>query len=467
MTEDFQTEIYKTAKVEVLEKRMKAYLVLKDSNPDQTPPLSVQSINTLLETSQIRSGINREIIQELIDGKITEDRILVAEGKDATPGEDARLEFNFPVDHSLKPQLREDGLIDFKEVEMVHSVEKDTVLIKKTPATYGAMGKDVYGNLIPALLGKDILVTVGQGAAKEIDDPNIIKATTDGIIFYDPQKRNIEVQKLFIVPESVDYSTGNIHVKSSVEIKGDVKAGFSVETPYNVDIRGGVEQASITCDGVLKVKDGINGDGKTVIKARDDIHAGYVSNQIIKAGASLYISFELRNSIIECEDEVTLIKNTGVIIGGKTTATNKVISPFIGNSYSVPTEIEVGVVMKFRDKYLKKEAEKVEIQRQFDELKKKISLVAEKPPSNAKTMLLATFKEIWAKCTADTARVAAELKEMETAYYNVPDPTVMILKTVFPKTTIKIKNKTFEVIEQINHVMFKMKDGEIIQSPIR
>lgn len=466
MSESVTIGISKTAKVEVLDKRMKAYLVLKDADPDQ-PVLSESIINGLLENAQIKSGIKREVIQELLAGQIVENRVLIAEGKEAVPGDDARLEFNFPVDTSLKPQLREDGYIDFKEVDMVHSVEKDTILIKKIPSTYGKPGKDVYGNLIPAILGKDLMVNVGQGVAKEIDDPNIIKATTDGIIFYDPKARLLEVQKLFIVPENVDYSTGNIHVKSSVEVKGDVKAGFEIETPYNVDIRGGVEQAKITCSGILKVKEGINGDGKTIIRAGDDIHVGYVSNQIIKGGSSLYISFELRNSIIEVEDEVALIKNTGVILGGKTTATNKITTPFVGNTYNVPTEIEVGVVMKYREKYLKKEIEKADIQKQFEELKKKISLVAEKPPSNAKTMLLANFKEIWAKCSADLEKVSHELKEMEAAYYNVADPTVIITKTVFPKTTIKIKNKTFEVKEQMNRVMFKMKDGEIVTSPVR
>lgn len=459
--------LYKTAKVEVVDKKMKAFLVFKNADPENSIPLSKEYLKDIIVTTGIRYGIKEDVIDDIIAGKINEDRILVAEGNYPKQGNDARMEFYFKTEKSLKPQAQEDGHIDYKEVNMVESVAKDTPLAKKIIATIGTPGKDLFGNDIPGLFGKDLQFTAGQGTYRDPEENTLFKASIDGIIYYDSKAHNLEVQKLFVVPESVDYSTGNLHVKSSVEIKQHIKAGFSVETPYNIDVKGGIEHAIVICGGILTVKEGINGDGKSLITVGGDIHSGYISNQVIKCGGKVHVSYEMRNSNIECDDEVIVIKNSGVIIGGKITATNKVTSPIIGNDYGVNTEIEVGVVLKHKEKYMKKQAEKNEIERQVEELKKQISYIAQKPDNNAKTMQLMNYKEVWGKNTALLIKIKNDLKEIETAYYAVENPVVYATGKVFPGTVIKIKDKHFEVKEVLTHVLFHLVNGEIEHSNIK
>lgn len=467
MDQKKQHWLFKTAKVEVVDKKMKAFLLFKNADPENSIPLSREYIKDLLSTTGVKIGIKEDVINDILEGKINDERVLVAEGQYPQPGDDATIEFYFSVEKSLKPQLQEDGHIDYKEVKMVESITKDSPLAKKNIATIGKTGKDVFGNDLPGLFGKDFQFTPGQGTYRDPAENTLIRASIDGIIFYDSKTHNLEVQKLFVVPESVDYSTGNLHVKSSVDIKQHIKAGFSVETPYNIDVKGGIEHAVVICGGNLNVKEGINGDGKSLITVGSDLHSGYISNQIIKCGGSVFVSFELRNSLIECDDEVTVTKNTGVIIGGKIVATNKVTSPIIGNDYNVITEIEVGVVLKYREKFIKKQNEKSDIEKRVEELKKQISYIAQKPDNNAKTMQLMNYKEIWAKETALLIKVKNDLKEIENAYYNVPNPIVLIPNKVFPGTTIKMKDKVFEVKETLTHVMFSLVNGEIVNSPIK
>ena len=247
-----------------------------------------------------------------------------------------------------------------------------------------------------------------------------------------------------------------------MEIKQNIKAGFSVETPYNIDVKGGIEQAAVICGGTLNVKEGINGDGKSIITVGEDIHSGYISNQSVKCSGTVYISFELRNSSIECDDEVIVVKNNGVIIGGKVTATNKVTSPIIGNDYGVSTEIEVGVVLKHKEKYIRKKTEKSEIEKHVEELKKQISYIAQKPDNNAKTMQLMNYKEVWGKHTAMLIKIKNDLKEIETAYYAVENPSIFVTNKVFPGTIIRIKEKQFEVKDMLTHVKFHLVNNEIV-----
>ena len=461
MSEDAQNSLAALVNLEIVEKKMKAFLVVKEPISEQTPSITSQDLINILDKAGIKFGINTTILDEIINEKKWEERILVAEGLSPIPGEDARLEFTFSTDISLKPQIAEDGHVNFHEICVVNSIEKDAVLLKKVPATLGSKGMDIFGNEIPAGYGKDVGIILGQGTYKDPTDNLLIKSAIDGIIFYSAQKNSIEVQKLYVVQGSVDYSTGNINVKSSIEIKGDVKPGFSVTTPYNIQIKGTVEHAVLACDCDLTVQEGIVGDGKQLIRAGGDIRAGYINNQIIKCGGSVFVATEIRNSNIESNQEVTTLKNNGVIIGGKISATNKISSASIGNRYNVPTEIEVGVNFSFKEIYLNKEIEKIALQKMMENLKKNISLIEEQSQNSDMNPRLINFRMEYEAASEKLEKVRKELKEIEKFYYDAADPVVCVSKTVYPGTFIKIKQITYEVKDELSHVMFKLVNDEI------
>jgi uncharacterized protein (DUF342 family) len=462
MSDDAQNNFSSIIKLEIVEKKMKVLLEVKESEAEQSQSITSQDLLDLISKEGIKFGVNENIINEIIDGKKRGEKFVVAEGLLPLPGEDAKLEFCFPTDKSLKPQIKEDGHIDYHEISVVHSVEKDAVLIKKTAATLGSKGMDVLGNELPASYGKDINIVLGQGTYRDPADNLIIKASVDGIIFYDAQKNSIEVQKLFLIKGSVDFSTGNVNVKSSVEIQGDVKPGFSVKTPYNIQINGTVEQAIISCDGTLKVKEGIVGDGKLVISAGGDIHSGYINNQQIKCKGSLYVATELRNSMVECGDEIMIVKNNGVIIGGKLTVTNKVTAPSIGNRYNVSTEIEVGVNFMFKEIYDLKKGEIVALHKVIETVKKNIAQISQQVQNSINSKRLITFRDECDAYILKLEKLRKELKEIEKQYYDVANPVVYVTKTVYPGTIIKIKHAIYEVKEELSHVMFKLVDDEVI-----
>lgn len=461
MPDDAQNNLAALVNLEIAEKKMKAFLLVKESVNEQAPPITSQDLIDILEKGGIKFGIKTAILDEIINEKKWEEKILVAEGLPTVPGEDARLEFSFSTDRSPKPQITEDGHVDFHELSVVNSVEKDSVLVRKIPATLGSKGMDLFGNEIPAGYGKDVGIIPGQGTYKDPANDLLIKSAIDGIIFYSPQKNSIEVQKLYVVQGSVDYSTGNIHVKSSIDIKGDVNPGFSVTTPYNIQIKGTVEQATISCEGNLTVKEGIVGDGKQLIYAGGDIRSGYINNQNIKCGGSVYVASEIRNSNIESSNEVATIKNNGVIIGGRVSAANKISAASIGNRYNVPTLIEVGINFSHKESYMAKEAEKIAIQKMMDNLKKNLSLISDQAQNSSSNPRFLNFKKEYEASSEKLEKVKKELKEIEKLYYDVADPVVCVSKTVYPGTLIKIKQITYEVKDELSRAMFRLVDDEI------
>lgn len=456
-------------KISIVEKNTKA--VLRINMPDAENPvsLSVQDIYNEIFKSGIEYEINKELIEEIVNEKKWNEEFIISEGKPPSGEINAYIEFYFPTEKTLKPQIKDDGKIDYKEASVLKSVEKDEVLAEKVPPQLGEKGIDIYGNEIPAVLGKDIEMPVaGPGTYKDPENSALIKSSIEGVVYYNPRNRTIEVQKLFIVPGSVDYSTGNINVKSSIEIRGDVKPGFSVISPYNIQIKGVAEHANITCDGTLKVKNGIIGDGKQIIKVGGDIHAGYINNQNIKCSGSIYVANEIRHCVIECENEVVITKTDGVIVGGKITAPSKITAPIIGNQYNVVTEVAVGLREKYREEYVRRHKEIKTLKGKIDEHQDTINSIMKKAAlmeitHNAR---LNSLLEQSDKMITAYEKLKAETQEFEENFFSVKNPTITVTKTVFPGTVIRIKYAMFEVKEELYNVTFRLVEGEVVPTKI-
>jgi uncharacterized protein len=461
MPETIPTDIAERIKVDIIEQKMKAVVLLKPPQNENEPPISFEQVIEELENAGVKYGINEEVIKEIIGEQKWSEMFAAAVGTPPSVGNDASIEYHFQTNKSLKPHILEDGHIEYKDVNIVNSVEKDDVLIKKIPPTIGLPGMNICGEEIPGKPGKDINITVGHNTYKDPSDNTVIKASIEGIIFFNPRENSIEVQNLFVVPEAVDYSTGNINVKSSVEIKGDVKPGFKVSTPYNVSVKGTIEHAGINCGGNLTVKEGIVGDGKAVIFVGGDLHSGYINNQQIKSLGGVYAASEIRNSIIESEDEVVIVKMGGIIIGGKITASKKICAPTIGNIYNVPTELEVGINFEYKEKFMHKIESKHTVQKQMEEIRKKIDVINSKPPDLGSNSRLKNLKAELQAAIDQLERINKDLHEIEKDYYNIPDPVICVAKTVFPGTIIKIKHVVLEVKEELNHVMFQLHEDQI------
>lgn len=459
MAEDSQTAGNFSVRIVVEEKNMKAYLVLEPDSSSQTI-LSPEEINKSIEKSGVKFGIIADTVKQICESA-REGKFLIAEGTPPQPGEDSKFEYYFQTDKSLRPKILEDGHTDYKDVSLVESVAKDAVLIRKIPVVPGNNGRDVYGKEISAPQGKNLDISAGQGTYKDPNDPSLIKSSVEGIIFFNENKKSIEVQKLYVVQKSVDFSTGNINVKSAVDIHGNVSQHFSVITPYNIQVKGVIENATIKCGGSLSAFGGIMGDNKQLIEVAGDIHASYIINQRIRCNGSVYANTEIRNATIECDDEVVLVKESGVIIGGRISASNKVSAPSIGNAYGVGTEIEVGVKIEFREKFIAKEAEKNAMQKHVDEIRKEIEEAEEKKPDDIGSAYLKKLHERLKETGERLEVLRKEFKEIEASYHDVSDASVIASKRVFPGTIIRIKNASYEVKEELNKVKFVYEDGAV------
>lgn len=120
----------------------------------------------LTEKNKISPGyINDKALKEAIDllndGYIVEN-VLVCQGTPPVQGKDANIEFLFERPN-IKPKLLPNGKVDYKEFTKFILVEKDQLIIKRTPPDKGKDGRDISGNIIKAVEGVDKGIEVVEG----------------------------------------------------------------------------------------------------------------------------------------------------------------------------------------------------------------------------------------------------------------------------------------------------------------
>lgn len=447
------------AEVHVAEDKMAAFLTVHAPGGEES--VSEEELLNVIREAGVSFGLDRGAVQKIMNEKQWDACVEVATGKEAIPGADARLEFSFPTEASLKPKKHQDGSVDYKEVGLVHSIEKDAALVRKIEAKRGEPGMNVLGEELPAVPGKDVNILAGAGAYPDEKDEAIIRAAEDGVVHYDARSDTIEVLQLYLVPGSVDFSTGNLNTRSSIEVRGDVKPGFSITTPYDVEVKGVVEHASISCSGALKVHEGIIGEEGSEINVRGDVHAGYIHNQMLACAGSVYTVNEIRHCNIECKDEVVVVRDNGLILGGTTKAINQITAAFIGSENSVPTVVEVGIDTTYLEALGKKQSEKQVVSDEMEKIRAKATKIIQTSRLGNQDFRFVRLKPEWERCKERLAALEAEVAELAALVYGAPAPEIQVKRTIYPGVTLRIKQASHKINNELTAVKFRLVAGKV------
>lgn len=270
-----------------------------------TPP----EIMDALSGAGVCYGIHSERI-DAITMQTQPTSYLVAEGTNPTPGEDAKTTYYY-YPPELKPEISEDGAVDYYNLGSIIQVEAGQFLAAQEPATEGEPGCNVLGEVVPAIPGKTERFAVGKGV---IVRPNIAVAEYDGALYW--QGGKMGVTRLQVVNGDVDFNVGHIQFTGKVIITGWIRDGFKVEAQEDIEIRGGIENAmAISHGGSVFVHQGINGRGRALIKARKNVEARYIQEAQVEAGEDVVVNEYVLRSNIKAGQAVLLQGRRGKILG--------------------------------------------------------------------------------------------------------------------------------------------------------
>lgn len=435
---------------------------VKDGNGGYLPP-SPAEIEIFLKEKGVRAPMDAAAIQgaceRLAHGFSAEP--IAARGKPPEPGKDGTMEYLIDFGTGFVPSSSEAGAVDMR-ASLIRNVVPDQPLAVVHPPTAGLPGLDVFGNLLASKPGKVLQPRLGPNAGRAEHDPNLIVAKTAGHARLNDGL--LEVQEFYLVDGDVDYASGNIAFAKSVQVRGDVKAGFAVEAGGDVEILGLVEDCAVKAQGKVLVKGGFTGQGKGTLHARGEISLGYVRNQAVRGEESIRVSREAVNSRMQSRQSVSV---NGLLAGGKTQARRSIECQVAGTETGTPTHLEAGYDFTLAE-------DMAEIRAQMEKMGKYARKLEDSLRHIHDMEKVSRGLDPWTielvfEMEAMRGKVEAKIKALRERYAFLErqsgrheDATITVHRKAFPGVVVKIGREMF-LVDEVMHgpKTFYAKDGAI------
>jgi len=447
--------------IKVLNNNMDVYMIVTSPEGDGEEATYEDAVQAL-KSKKIQYGINDELIKEIFDKDNFDRQILVATGLDPVDGEDGKIRYHIDTERKIKPKRDEKGNVDYKDIGFLQSVRKGQKLAEVIPPKPGIPGKNVFGKKVEPREGKRASLPAGRNTMQSKENPHILIASKEGSISMKGPIVNVE--DVYTIESSIDYSTGNIDFVGSLVIKGDVKSGFSVKANGDIDIGGVVEDAYIEGGGNVVLESGTIGGGAGKITSGGDLLLKFSENQTIISKGNVIVGEALIHSHVEADKKVEVSGKKGAIIGGEVIATEGIEAKTVGNYQFTKTEVHVGINEEILKKIKSIEEELVKCDENENNIKKAIYqlVTSGKKLSPDKEALLKKMQRIKSMIPNQRAEIQEEKKKVEKELEKYRDAKISIKGTTYPGVKINIQNKKLSVNEELKGVVFLLENGEVV-----
>lgn len=415
-----------------------------------------------LRMQNVVEGIQEDILQKHFQSEgIYCTSLVVAKGKEPRHGTDAQIEYLFNTDVHVQPEMRDDGSVDYFNLNVINHCRKGDVLARIIPADEGEPGVNVLGNRIKPREVKKATLKHGNNIELSEDRMSISSKVDGHVVLVDDK---VFVSDVYEV-ENVDLSTGNIEFEGSVQVNGNVTSNYVVKANGNVIINGIVEGAHIVAGGNIIIARGMNGMAKGTLKAGGNIVAKFIENA--KAQADGYINAgSILHSDAVAGTEIVVSGKRGFITGGHVQASKKIEVKTLGAVLGAPTVVEVGVSPQLKAEYVQLQKDITEIVREIKNAQPIITNFAAKRAKGAR------FTEDQLKYIKQTAiLLETKRKELEEKNFSMRtlqsmfDPQeracVKVSGEVYPGTTIIIGEASMAVQTTYHYCRFEKIDGDV------
>lgn len=341
--------------------RMVAYFINLAALGERAAPTPAE-VEHLLELAEVKFGIDDRAMSAFCErvkqNMATDITVPIARGRKRRHGRNGR--FAFAVGHQREPGVfREDGSLDFKQLNMIPLVKAEQHIGSCIPATEGSDGMEVSGRRLRCRNGVELIVDIGPNIRRLRAEgaPDTFVAEVEGeLTIIDRSEKSppsvfLAVHEKLVVQGDVDYHTGNIDFPGSVEVRGAIQAGFVVKAEGNVWVCGHVDEGGrIECGGNVAVQHGISGEA-TRIQAKGSVCAKYINAAHIQAGVDLSVGEYIHRAQIQVGADLTVIgqsgaKHSGSIVGGMVIAGGRIFARDIGSEAGGITRLVAGVDAK-------------------------------------------------------------------------------------------------------------------------
>uniref|UniRef100_UPI004055D7F5 DUF342 domain-containing protein n=1 Tax=Acetatifactor sp. TaxID=1872090 RepID=UPI004055D7F5 len=420
-----------------------------------------------LRFRNIVTGIQMQVLQDHFmstDFYCTD--LVIAKGKETKHGADDRIEYMFNTDVHAQPEEREDGTVDYYNLNMINHCKKGDVLARIIRGGGGEAGVNLLGQKLPPREEKRAVLRFGNNIQLS-EDRMMITSKVDGHVMLVDD--DVFVSDVYEV-ENVDTSTGNIEYTGSVQVNGNVASNFVIKASGNVIINGVVEGAQIYAGGNIVIARGMNGMSKGILKAEGNVISKFIENATVEAGG--YINTEsILHSNVNAGTEITVTGKRGFITGGHVQAGSIITVKTLGSLMGASTIVEVGVDPQVKIAYAQLQKEVVELVKNIKEGQLVLTNFAEKRKKGAR---ISEEQIKFVRATAvkmeqqkkDLEEKNTEMQKLLAQFELQGQAHVVVKGEVHPGTTIIIGDLSMVIQKRYDFCKFQIVHGDVKSVPL-
>ena len=451
----------KVITVTISEDRMKAMVCL--SVPTGNETYTVPEIVAALRANRVVLGIKSDVIMDMINlGQYQEDTV-VAEGTEVVQGVEGYYEWLVDMEKREKPDIREDGSVDYTSMNRLANVNEGDRIAVYYPAVQGEKGFDVCGAEKIPRIAKDQPQLRGKYIRYD-DETREYFATMSGKI-----SRNgnaIEILSVHEVNDDLNVKYGTVEFYGDIVINGNVESGATIRAGRNVTINGTVANAKVFAGGDIVLTKGAQ--AKSRISARGDVFADFIEYALVDAVGEVHANY-IMNSDVKSSKKVFVDGAKGTVVGGYTHGLSGVEVRTSGNYNELRTELHAGFsdedYMQYDNLNKREEAINSELADIVSEMTDLLKASSERGATQAQKDRIYELNIKKDAAYAQVDEIGKEKRELALKMAEGTNSYVEIRGDAFRNTTIGIDAAKLVLHQEESCVRFICKDDKIVRRP--
>lgn len=461
MDDDVKELLPHSIEVQVSPDKMTA--IIKVLSINNSCPLDPELVIEKLENEGISHGICKQEIEEFCNRGKYYLKLKAAVGTPPIQGEDGVLEFHFETSRRGLPKENSDGTIDYKDLDLIHNVLQDQLLCSIIPPKEGIDGTTIFGDKVPAQIGKKVHVNHGKNTYLSEDESKIYSKTSGNVRY---ERRTIIVDDVYQINGDVGPATGNITFEGTVKVTGHVLEGFHIDAKEDILIKGRVEGCNLTAGRNIMINDGVNGMKKGLIKAEGDVTCKFVETGNIICGGDFRCDVAM-SSTVEAGKSIIVKGERASLIGGDYSAGKSIIVRNVGSEKNISVNLRINPQWETEKIYLEEELEEITaeiegIDEEIEELRRFDNLsatIAQKTVSIHRNL---TRKDTLVN---EMTKIRKKLEEINDQKHS-PDYRIVCTGKAFDGVKITIGQASMRIMNTLSHQSFYLNDGEIVSGMV-
>lgn len=206
-------------------------------------PFNLNDILKKIREAGVIHGVDYPAIQKFLANPCN-GSFVIARGTSPTEPVDDSVVLLFQEGHVKKHNRMSEGKIDFYSINIIPSVDKNTLLAVKHEGKPGQPGLSVTGKIIMPREPKRIIMKPGKGTRVE---KNMVYSTTAGR----PVSKKVGNTWLFYIEPhlirygDVDITVGNQYFRGNITVYGSIHDSMKIKAGGNVQVFGYINRAEV------------------------------------------------------------------------------------------------------------------------------------------------------------------------------------------------------------------------------